>query len=179
MSRLNRAAGTKHGVKLLERGERVQLVQVQAVGVQLFERAIQLRPGVVAGALQRFAAEEEPVAVRRQPLTDAHLREAVLRRHVDVVDAARQRQVKRGGCPLLVDLPEGRGAEHDHRALVVRASQSSFLHDVLLQVKRTMLQLYRDFRRNADVMSGRPICAALTGGRAAGSRAAGGSSPRQ
>src|SRR5712671_3210171 len=78
----------RHIHVLLEISECVELVEIQMVGAQAFECALEFRRRTGPGALQSFAGEKDARAMRLERWTKFDLRIAVLRRDIEIVDAA-------------------------------------------------------------------------------------------
>ena len=110
---IQRAARRQRLLPLVRMAQRVELQEVDPIGAQALERALDLGLGGRVVALAGLGREEEIVAVAIHPGPDAELGLAVGGCGVDVVDAELEQQVEHAVGGRLVDPAERRGAE-DH-----------------------------------------------------------------
>jgi len=106
----------------------VKLVEVQPIGSQALQRAVQLRGGRIASPLAGLAPQKDAVAYARHPRLEANLGLAVPGRHVDVIHAAIEDELNSQVCRLLVNLTDARRPERDDTAEMAGPPQSSLLH---------------------------------------------------
>jgi hypothetical protein len=124
----DRLGGPAPGVELVDVHDAVQLVQVDAVGVQPHQRLVELGAHAIGVAASRLLADEEPVAHRGHVRADQHLGVAVARRDVEVVHAVLDRPCEAVRRLLRRAAGERRAAEDRHRALVPGAPEPPPLH---------------------------------------------------
>ena len=91
--RLQRPAGPGDQVQLLEVADGVDLDEVEPVGLEPFQAAVDLGPGGVAVAQAGLGGQEDPVPDGWHPGAKAQLGVAVAGGHVEVVDAGVQGQL--------------------------------------------------------------------------------------
>jgi hypothetical protein len=130
--RAQRATRCGGAVELAEVADRVQLQQVDMVGLQPLQGSLDLAPGRLAVTLAGLGGQEDPVPDVRHPRTEPQLRVAVPGRDVDVVDAAVEGFLDRAVGHVLGDVTERRGAVDEHRAPVLESSEPARLHDATL-----------------------------------------------
>ncbi len=93
---LEGAALARDLAQLVEVADGVQLEQVDVVGLQPLQRAVDRRPGALAVAVARLRRQEDVVADPRDPRAQPQLGVAVARGDVEVVDPGVQRLLDRG-----------------------------------------------------------------------------------
>ena len=85
---LHRAAGRESDIHVLAQiRQRVKLIQVEVVRPQALERTLQFRLGAFPLALRRLAGQEDLPAIRFQRRSELHLRVAVRRGDLEIIDA--------------------------------------------------------------------------------------------
>jgi hypothetical protein len=109
----------------------VQLDEVDRVGLESFQRAVDLAPGGVAVALVGLGREEDARPDPRHPRPESHLGIAVPRGHVEMVDAGVERLLDGAVGRVLVDLGQRRRPIDQYRALVAEPTEPASLHQVL------------------------------------------------
>ena len=119
--------------------DRVQLQQVDMVGLQPFQRPVDRRPGALGVTVAGLGREEQVGAAGlevRHQRPEPQLRIAVARRHVEVVDAGVERLLHRGVGGVLCHLAECGCTVDQDRALVLEPSQPSTFHQTSLVRRR-------------------------------------------
>ena len=94
--RLQRAARPQRDFPFLRIAQVVNLKEIDVIGLQPFERAVQRFTRALPGALLGLGREEEAIAMARHPRAEAFLGLAVTGRRVDVIDAVFQQHVQHG-----------------------------------------------------------------------------------
>ena len=136
--RLDGAAVAVHLAQLVEVADRVQLQQVDVVGLQPLQRPVDRRPGTLAVAVAGLRGQEDLVTDPGHPGAQPQLGVAVARGHVEVVDPGVQGLLDRGVGGRLVDLGQRRRAVDQHRALVPEPPQPAVLHVRPLSCRRAL-----------------------------------------
>jgi len=96
----------------------MQLQQVDAVGLQPFERLVDLAPGALARPLPGLGREEDPVPQPRHRGAEPYLCLAVVPRDVEVVDPRVECLVDRGVGHVLVHPRQSCRAIDQHGTLM-------------------------------------------------------------
>jgi hypothetical protein len=125
---LERSAGRRPPVEIVEGPDGVELDQVNSRYLQPFDRATDAVVRLGCRWVPSLGREEDPIADPRHPRSEPQLRVAVVRRRVEVIDARMQRELDRPIGDILRDLGEGCPAIDQHAAHVAEAPESPLLH---------------------------------------------------